>query len=164
MYNLPMLRPALPKPPQPPMAPLGQLMSTQDMPQAMSRHVITQYHKQLVTTRTMAFHQQTVQMMNPEERTDPAAKRELVIKRVARELWTNFTVRGEDTPMLRHLCKRVCIEYGEPLEFTYKPGGFELMVLRRTEEGLKPLSSAERLDITNKAWTIAKEVVESYVA
>lgn len=132
-------------------------------PQVMPRHVFMQYHKQLVASRTMAFHQQTLQMMSPEERMDPEAKRQAVIRRVARELWTNFAVRGEDTPMLRHLCERLSEHYGKQLEFHYEPGGFELIILCRTDSGLQAVSDSEKVSLINRAWEISLEVVRSYV-
>ena len=133
-------------------------------PKAVLQRVLSQYSKQLVASRTMAFHQQTLQMMTPEEeRTDPDAKRRLVIQRVARELWTNFSVRGEETPMFRHLCQRLREEYDSSLEFRYRPGSIDLCILRATEDGLVPVSSREKVEMLNRAWKIALQVVESYV-
>ncbi|MDR1777632.1 MAG: hypothetical protein LBR31_07385 [Desulfovibrio sp.] len=136
-------------------------MQTQAL--ASSRHMLMQYQKNLVTSRLMSFHQETLNLMEKEQCRNPEAKRQLVIRRVARDLWTNFTVRGEDTPMLRHLCQRLCCEYGEELRFQHQPGGYELIILRRTDEGFKPVSGSEKIDMVNRAWKIALDVVSSYV-
>lgn len=134
------------------------------MQETSVRRVFTQYRKQLVASRTLAFHQQTLHMLSrDEERADPEAKRDMVIKRVARELWMNFSVRGEDTPMFRHLCAQLRTEYGADFEFCYQPGSIDLMILQRTESGLVSVNSQQRLDMINRAWKIALEVVASYV-
>ncbi|MDR2574227.1 MAG: hypothetical protein LBC94_07815 [Desulfovibrio sp.] len=130
---------------------------------ASSRHMLMQYHKHLVASRLLSFHRETLELMHREQDRDPQAKRQKVIRQVARELWTNFTVRGEDTPMLRHLCQRLRCEYGENLEFRHQPGGYELVILRETDEGVRPVSAGEKVDIVNKAWRIALEVVGSYM-
>jgi hypothetical protein len=66
--------------------------------------------------------------------------------------------------MLRYLCQCLCAEYGQDMEFHHQPGGYELIILRKTEDGLVPVSDREKQDIVNRAWEIALEVVAGHVA
>ncbi len=126
------------------------------------RPSINEYHKQLVESRSIMYHQQSLRLLSKEELADPVAKRDLVVKKVARELWTNFCVRGQKTPSLDFLHERLKDEFGRDLEFFYRPGSIELIMMRQTEGELKPIDRIEQLDIINKAWELAQEVVGSY--
>lgn len=91
---------------------------------------IAVYKKQLVETRTLIYYQQNLRLLSDKEKTDPEAKRRFVIKRVARELWTNFCVRGQESHMLTYLHESLRKAYNEDLKFYYKPGSIELVIMR----------------------------------
>ncbi len=132
------------------------------MPTYSLRPGIKEYHKQLVESRSLMYHQQTVRMASQEEKTDPVAKRNFIIKKVARELWTNFCVKGQPTPSLGYLHTKLKTEFGEDLEFHYRPGSIELIIMRANKDKVEPIERNEQLDIINKAWQLAQEVVSTY--
>lgn len=126
------------------------------------RHALHSYHKQLVMSRTTAFHQHNLKMLGRSLADDPETRRQDVIQRIARELWTNFVARGDQSAMLRHLCDAICKEFNEEFTFTYEVGGFELIILRKTATGNTPVNNAERVAITNRAWHIALATISEF--
>lgn len=132
------------------------------MPVYSTRSILDKYKKQLVETRTLIYHQQNLRMLSDKEQTDPVAKKSFVIKKVARELWTNFCVRGQETPMLQHLRSNLRKEYGEDLQFHYLPGSIELVIMKQGEEKMEVVSKVEQITIVNRAWQISQDVVGSY--
>lgn len=136
----------------------------QGLPQYQVRTGIHQYEKQLVETRTMIYHKQTKRLLSNEELKDPEARKAFVITRVARELWTNFCVRGQDTPMLRHLQKELCKAFNANLHFLYIPGSIELVITKDVDDKTVNVSRDEHLAVVSKAWDICQQVVASYIA
>ncbi len=135
----------------------------QGLPQYQKRSGIHQYEKQLVETRTIIYHKQTRRLLSNEELKDPEARKAFVITRVARELWTNFCVRGQDTPMLRHLQKELCKAFNANLHFLYIPGSIELVITKDVDDKTVSVSRDEHLAVVNKAWDICRQVVASYI-
>lgn len=135
----------------------------QGLPQYQMRNSIHQYEKQLVETRTIIYHKQTKRLLSNEDLKDPEARKAFVITRVARELWTNFCVRGQDTPMLRHLQKELCKAFNAKLHFLYIPGSIELVITKDIDDKTVNVSRDEHLAVVNKAWDICQQVVASYI-
>lgn len=135
----------------------------QGLPQYQTKSSIHQYEKQLVETRTMIYHKQTRRLLSKEELKDPQARKAFVIARVARELWTNFCIRGQETPMLRHLQTELCKIFNAKLHFLYLPGSIELIISKEVNDTLVNVSREEHLAVVNKAWDICQEVVASYM-
>lgn len=133
------------------------------LPQYQKKTSIHQYEKQLVETRTMIYHKQTRRLLTREGMNNPEARKAFVISRVARELWTNFCIRGEETPMLAHLQKELCRIFNAKLHFLYIPGSIELVISKEEGDTTVPLSRDEHYAIVNKAWEICQEVVASYM-
>lgn len=132
------------------------------LPSYSQRPSLDKYKKQLVETRTLIYHQQNLRMLSGKEKTDPIAKRSFIVKKVARELWTNFCVRGQETPMLAHLHSHLRKEYGEDLQFFYLAGSIELVIMRQGEEEMEAIDKLEHINIVNRAWQISQDVVDSY--
>lgn len=124
---------------------------------------IQQYEKQLVETRTMLYHKQTRRILHEEDIKDPEARRLFVITRVARELWTNFCVRGQDTPMLRHLHEELCKCFNTKYQFLYLPGSIELVITKEEKNKTVNVDREEHLAIVNKAWEVCQQVVANYI-
>ncbi len=127
------------------------------------KQALHKYHKQLITSRTTAFHKHNMQLMGygtPEE--EQADRRNEVVKMVARELWTNFIARGEKTAMLDYLHENLRKEFGDDLDFAYEANGFELQIFRKNEKGNALVNQKERISIVNRAWQLAAELVESF--
>lgn len=133
------------------------------LPQYQKKTSIHQYEKQLVETRTMIYHKQTRRLLQREGMNDPEARKAFVISRVARELWTNFCIRGEETAMLEHLQKELCRIFDAKLHFLYIPGSIELVISKEEGDTTIPLSRDEHYAVINKAWEICQEVVASYI-
>lgn len=132
------------------------------MPNYPLRTSIYKYQKQLIETRKILYHQETLRLFSEDGREDPNVRRDIIIKRVARELWTNLCVRGEETYMLQYMHDALRKEFGEDLEFEYKPGSFDLVILCKIEDNLHPVSSLEQIEMLNYAWKIALNLVETH--
>lgn len=129
-----------------------------------SRTGLKQYKKQLIETRSVMFQKHAMKMLTGDESEQIEARRQAVLKRVTREFWTNFVVRGEDTAMLRHLQQKLRDEFGEDLQFYYPPGDVQMMILHDTEDGLKPVEPHIHAAIVNRAWQLARDLVASHMA
>ena len=136
----------------------------QGLPQYQKKTSIHQYEKQLVETRTMIYHKQTRRLLANEQLKDQSARKAFVISRVARELWTNFCIRGEETAMLAHLQKELCRIFDAKLHFLYIPGSIELVISKEEDGTIVPLNRDEHYAIISKAWEICQEVVASYIS
>ncbi len=118
------------------------------------------YNKQLVNTRIINYHQHSMRKLNSKEVVEE--KRRSVVRRVARELWTNFCVLGQKTPMLDYLHKKLKDKYGADLEFYYYPDSLEVVICRIVDGETIPIDKLERINIVNNSWQLAQELVDSY--
>lgn len=131
-----------------------------------SQHVrssIKQYKKQFVETRTLAFQKNTFEMITGKNPERAEARRQAVLKRVTREFWTNFVVKGEETAMLKHLQAQLREEFGQDLQFYYPPGDVQMKILHDSEDGPKAVEPHVHAAIVNRAWKIARDLVESHM-
>lgn len=125
---------------------------------------ITQYRQQLAETRSLLFQQEALRMVSAEPLKDAQARREFVLKRVTREFWTNFCVRGQDSAMLQHLQAALRGEFGEDLQFFYPPGGIHMTILHNGPAGPEPVSPEVQASIVNRAWKLARDLVASHMS
>ncbi|MBQ7738907.1 MAG: hypothetical protein IJT59_04575 [Desulfovibrionaceae bacterium] len=125
---------------------------------------LDQYKRQLVETRTILFQKRALQMVTGDESSQVDARRAAVLKRVTREFWTNFVVRGEDTAMLRHLQESLRNEFGRDLQFYYPPGDVQMIILKDGENGPEPVEPGLHASIVNRAWQLARDLVASHMA
>lgn len=121
------------------------------------------YEKQLVNMRSVAYHQHTLRLLNEKPDITPEEKKRFVIKRVARELWTNFCVRGQKSAMLDHLHESLRKEFNNDFQFHYSPGSIELIIMETIDGETKPLDRTDQVNVINKAWEIALSVVTGYI-
>ncbi len=126
------------------------------------RAALKKYKKQLVQTRTVLYHQHNLRLLAENVITKPEEQRLFVIRRVARELWTNFCVRGQESPMLDYLHEKLREVYNEDLQFSYKPGTTELIIMRTIDNDLLAVSKEEKVEMVNAAWKLAQEIVAKY--
>ncbi|MBR3665051.1 MAG: hypothetical protein IKN64_10450 [Desulfovibrio sp.] len=124
---------------------------------------LNQYKRQLAETRAVLFQKRAMQMISGDESQQAEARRESVLKRVTREFWTNFVVRGEDTAMLRHLQSKLREEFGQDLQFYYPPGDVQMSILRDKENGPEPVEPHIHAAIVNRAWQLARDLVASHM-
>ena len=125
---------------------------------------LNQYKRQLVETRTVLFQKKAMQMVSGDETEQSEARRACVLRRVTREFWTNFVVKGEDTAMLRHLQSKLRQEFGKDLQFYYPPGDVQLIILHDGKDGPEPVESGLHAAIVNRAWQLARDLVASHMA
>ncbi len=126
--------------------------------EADTRIAYTNYNKQLIQTRNINYHSQSYK--NSKESAE--AQRKVVVRKVARELWTNFYMRGQETPMLEYLHTKLREEFGEDLIFYYDPSQIEVMIARKIDNKTIPLPQMEKVNIVNHSWKISQELVDSY--
>ena len=142
----------------------GVYADMQVSPSALTRRTgLSQYKRQLAETRTILFQKRAMQMISGDENQQAEARRQSVLKRVTREFWTNFVVRGEDTAMLRHLQSKLREEFGQDLQFYYPPGDVQMTILHETEEGPEEVKPQVHAAIVNRAWQLARELVSSHM-
>lgn len=124
---------------------------------------LNKYKRQVAETRTMLFQMQAMKLMSGGEDKTAAARRDYVLKRVTREFWTNFVVRGEETAMLKTLQNTLREEFGQDLQFFYPPGDTQMIILHEGENGLEPVSPHKQAVIVNRAWQIARDLVAEHM-
>ncbi|MBQ9452123.1 MAG: hypothetical protein IJU65_02370 [Desulfovibrio sp.] len=121
------------------------------------------YKRQLAETRTTLFQIQALKLISGGEDRGAEARRDFVLKRVTREFWTNFVVRGEETAMLSTLQASLREEFGDDLQFFYPPGDTQMMILHEGEHGLEPVEANTQALIINRAWQIARDLVAEHM-
>ncbi|MBQ7585950.1 MAG: hypothetical protein IJU40_06870 [Desulfovibrionaceae bacterium] len=132
--------------------------------QANRKTGLDQYKRQLVETRTVLFQKRAMQMVSGDESQQAEARRACVLRRVTREFWTNFVVKGEDTAMLRHLQASLRQEFGHDLQFYYPPGDVQMVILHEGDNGPEPVEAGMHATIVNRAWQLARDLVSSHMA
>ncbi len=133
-------------------------LALQESEKHLSRLGGVEYKKQLIRTRNVNYHQQYL----AKTKQEVEEQRRAVVRKVARELWINFCVRGQESPMLAYLQTNLRKEFGEDLEFYYNPGSIEVMICRKNDDETKQVMQMEKIDIVNKAWKISLDLVDSY--
>ena len=135
-----------------------------EVPATYTRKVFQQYHKQLLTTRSMAYQDHITRSMSGEEPDiSPEAKRGMVVHRIARLIFTNMLAIGSENPLIETVRQKLREEFGEELEFHYPPGSLDLVIYRRGKDGAAPLSKNEQTDVTSRAWQITLKAVDNYM-
>ncbi|MBO4300047.1 MAG: hypothetical protein J5861_00435 [Desulfovibrio sp.] len=124
---------------------------------------LNKYKRQLAETRTTLFQMQAMKLISGGVDKTAAARRDFILKRVTREFWTNFVVRGEETTMLRTLQTSLREEFGQDLQFFYPPGDTQMMILHEGEQGLEPVAANKQAVIINRAWQIARDLVAEHM-
>ncbi len=90
----------------------------------------------------------------------PEMKRQILVERVARELFENLLFTDSDNPMVEDVRRTLAREFGEPLLFRYLAGESDLAVLRDTEDGPQEVGSEERIRILDRAWAVTLAQVD----
>ncbi|MCR4667182.1 MAG: hypothetical protein K5657_07800 [Desulfovibrio sp.] len=132
-------------------------------PMLSKRSGLDQYKRQLAETRAVLFQKRALQMLQGSETEQAKARREAVLKRVTREFWTNFVVRGEETAMLKHLQESLREEFGSDLQFYYPPGDVQMVILREKGASCEPVEPSVHAAIVNRAWQLARDLVASHM-
>lgn len=126
---------------------------------------LNKYKRQLAETRAVLYQMEAMKMVSGEA---PGAnadmRREMVLKRVTREFWTNFVVRGEETRTLRALQQSLRREFGDDLQFFYPPGDIHMVILHDGEDGPEPVEPRLQAAIINRAWQLARDLVARHMA
>ena len=119
------------------------------------------FEKQLTEAESRDYHKQTSQLLAKNTPKNPEEKKNFILKRVAQKLWTNFCVKGKDSPMLRYLHSALRSESKKRLHFQYIKDNVELTILEKTQEEISPIPHREQIDMVNRAWEISQNVVTS---
>lgn len=110
--------------------------------------------------RTNGSRQALRQAAGTEEFCTPEIKRQIMVERVARELFENLLFTESDNPMVAEVRETLDREFGEPLFFQYLTGEADLAVLRDTRDGPQEVSSVEKIHILDRAWNITLAQVD----
>lgn len=125
------------------------------------RNMLHQYDRQVVTARIAQYRRRSWQQATGEEPTlSPEARRQILVERVARELFENLLFTGSDTPMVKEVQKTLQEEFDDSLVFQYPPNSLEMMILQKTPNGTEEVSPQFRADILDRAWEITLAKVD----
>ena len=101
------------------------------IPVAYTRNMLRQYKNQMVSSRTLAYRQHALRAARGEEpQISPEAKRQMLVHRVAREVFTNLLAIGSENPVVLEAREALNREFGTDLEFCYLPGELEMVIYR----------------------------------
>ena len=134
---------------------------TANTPACAKQIALRLFEKQITETENIDYHKQTSQLLSKNTPKNPEEKKNFILKRVAQKLWTNFCVKGKDSPMLRYLHTMLRSESEKRLHFQYIKGNVELTILEKTQEQISPIPHREQIDMVNRAWEISQNVVNS---
>lgn len=125
------------------------------------RNMLHQYDRQLVTSRRLARYRQVMQLASGEQPELSAdARRQLMVERVARELFENLLFTGSDTPMVQEIQNALMKQLNERLVFKYPPGELNMHIMRETDEGFTEVSPQEKQRFLDQAWKITLAIVD----
>lgn len=120
------------------------------------RRMLLQYDKQLVADRRIRRH---MQLMGSSE-VDPAQKRQLMVERVAQEVFENLLFSGSNNPVVEDVKKSLENELGEKLSFKFPPSKLDFEIYRETQDGPVKIDSYETSGLLNRLWNITLEKVD----
>ncbi|MBR4742296.1 MAG: hypothetical protein IK079_05305 [Desulfovibrio sp.] len=142
---------------------VGNYADMQQNASAYRRSGLNQYKRQQAETRAIMYQKHAMQMVMGNDQASVEARRAMVLKRVTREFWTNFVVRGEETAMLKHLQNSLREEFGHDLQFYYPPGDVQMIILHDGDNGPEPVAPHVHAAIVNRAWKLARDLVASHM-
>jgi hypothetical protein len=122
-----------------------------DMPSFYMRNMLHQYGKQLVTSRRLARYHQLLHTGIEAEMT-PEVRRQMMVERVARELFEHLLFTGSENPMVDDVRKELALIVGENLEFRYPPGQLDLSITRQLPTGQEELRPDEKTRVLTQVW------------
>ncbi len=127
-----------------------------------TRQMLLQYGRQLVAARRLARYDQLLGRGPNAGPAAMAAKRQIMIERIAREIVDNLIFSGSENPIVLEVKKALSEERGEELIFRYPPGDLDVRVLRTDELGNEvEVTSAEKRAIMEQLWGITLRTVDA---
>jgi len=134
------------------------------IPVAYTLNILRQYKNQMVSSRTLAYRQHALRAARGEEpQISPEAKRQMLVQRVAREVFTNLLAIGSENPVVLEASEALNREFGTELEFCYLPGELEMVIYRKTPSGgTERLSPNEQTEAASRAWKIILKIVDEH--
>ena len=96
-----------------------------DVTAAQVRMMLQGYEQQLLAARRLARLRMRRRMAAGDDPNDPdpAARRHLMVEKVARELYEALLYTGSDNPVVEEIRQELGREVGQDVQFTYPPGG-----------------------------------------
>ncbi|MBQ4133729.1 MAG: hypothetical protein IJD04_08380 [Desulfovibrionaceae bacterium] len=120
------------------------------------RKMLLQYDKQLVADRRIRRH---MQLLGPSE-VDPEQKRQLMVERVAQEVFENLLFSGSNNPVVEDVKKSLENELGEKLSFKFPPSKLDFEIYRETQDGPVKIDPSETSGLLSRLWSITLEKVD----
>lgn len=122
------------------------------------RKMLLQYDKQLVADRRIRRHMQLANT-GQEELISPDQKRQIMVERVAQEVFENLLFSGSDNPVVLEVKESLEAEMGEKLSFKFPPTKLDFEIYRETNEGSVKIGPDETSGLLNRLWDITLEKV-----
>ena len=123
------------------------------------RKMLLQYDKQLVADRRIRRHMQLLNA-GQAETLPPEQKRQIMVERVAQEVFENLLFSGSDNPVVQEVKEALQQEMGEKLSFKFPPSRLEFEIYRETEDGPVKIESGEAAHLLDRLWEITLEKVD----
>ena len=132
-----------------------------DVTAAQLRMMLQGYEQQLLAARRLARLRMRRRMAAGDDPNDPdpAARRHLMVEKVARELYEALLYTGSDNPVVEEIRQELGREVGQDVQFTYPPGG-RLRIVGLGPEGLEPLSDEKLRASRNALWRVTRKKVD----
>ena len=132
-----------------------------DVTAAQLRMMLQGYEQQLLAARRLARLRMRRRMAAGDDPNDPdpAARRHLMVEKVARELYEALLYTGSDNPVVEEIRQELGREVGQDVHFTYPPGG-RLRIVGLGPDGLEPLSDETLRASRNALWRVTRKKVD----
>ncbi len=127
-----------------------------------TRQMLLQYGKQLVAARRLARYEQLLGRGSQSGPEAVAAKRQMMVERIAREIMENLIFSGSENPIVQEVRSRLAREMGEEFTFRYPPADRDFQIFRTTPGGEeKELGAAEKQNLMGRLWDVTLRTVDA---
>ena len=132
-----------------------------DVTAAQVRMMLQGYEQQLLAARRLARLRMRRRMAAGDDPNDPdpAARRHLMVEKVARELYEALLYTGSDNPVVEDIRQELGKEVGQKVRFTYPPGQ-RLHIVGEGPEGMEPLPEDVQRKTRHALWRITRATVD----
>ena len=127
-----------------------------------TRQMLLQYGRQLVAARRLARYDQLLGRGPQAGAQDVAAKRRMMVERIAQEIMENLIFSGSENPIVQEVHDRLTQETGEEFIFRYPPADQDFKVFRTTPEGVEQeLPESEKQKLMGQLWDVTLRTVDA---
>lgn len=125
-----------------------------------TRHMLSQYGRQLVSSRKLIRYQRLLGLREGKDAwPQPEEQRALMVERITREVVDNLIFAGSDNPVVREVRDRLDQEMKGRFIFQYPPGEIDFKIFRQQGAVLEEVSADDKQIIMGRLWDITRKTV-----